>query len=165
VGSIDERKNCGELFNYFIRYKERTPSRLKLVLMGKEVFHVPKHRDIVSLGFVSDEDKYDGMAGAKILVLPSLFESLSLSVLESMALRVPVIVNGACEVLKGHCVKSNGGLYYKNYYEFEGCLNWMLSHEDSYAKMGDNAHRYVEENYQWDVVVEKFTDIFERVLK
>ncbi len=55
----------------------------------------------------------------RLLILPSKFESLSISVLEAMTLSKPVIVNGICDVLKGHCVKSNGGLYYKNFFELE----------------------------------------------
>lgn len=68
--------------------------------MGKAVCEIPKHPDIISLGFVTDEDKFDGISGAKALILPSKFESLSISVLEAMTLSKPVIVNGICDVLK-----------------------------------------------------------------
>lgn len=43
-----------------------------------------------------------------MLILPSEFESLSMVVLEAMYLKTPVIVNGKCPVLRGHCTKSNG---------------------------------------------------------
>jgi len=66
-GRIDHGKNCPELFEYFIEYKKRNPSGLKLVLTGQEIIEVPEHPDILSLGFVSDEDRTDGMAGAKML--------------------------------------------------------------------------------------------------
>jgi len=51
-------------------------------------------------------------------------------VLEAMKLEKPVLVNGKCDVLRGHCVRSNGGLYYQNYYEFEGCVNYLLEHKE-----------------------------------
>ena len=79
--------------------------------MGKAVCNIPKHPDIIPLGFVSEEDKFSGLSDAISLVLPSQYESLSIAVLEAMALGVPVLVNGQCDVLKGHCTKSNGGLY------------------------------------------------------
>ncbi|MDU3489977.1 MAG: glycosyltransferase, partial [Clostridiales bacterium] len=63
VGRIDEGKNCSEMFEYFERYKKSHPGDVKLVLMGKAVIPVPKRKDIVELGFVSDEDKFNGMAG------------------------------------------------------------------------------------------------------
>ena len=163
VGRIDEGKNCPRLFKYFLEYKKRNKNNLKLVLMGKAVCDIPKSPDIISLGFVSDEDKFDGIKGAKALILPSKFESLSISVLEAMTLSIPVIVNGICDVLKGHCVKSNGGLYYKNYFEFEGCVNYMLEHPEEYKMLCANARKYVEDYFQWDDIMKKFDRIIERV--
>ncbi len=160
VGRIDEGKNCPEMFRYFMEYKSRHPeSGLKLVLMGKPVCQIPKHSDIISLGFVSEEDKFSGISGAKALVLPSEFESLSISVLEAMTLSVPVIVNGRCEVLKGHCVKSNGGLYYTGYFEFEGILDYIFSHDGEYEMLRENARQYVEKNYRWDVIMKRFKEL------
>ena len=131
--------------------------------MGKSVIPVPERPDILNLGFVSEEEKYNGISGAKALILPSAFESLSISVLESLNLNVPVIVNGDCEVLKGHCIKSNAGLYYHNYFEFEGCLNYLLSHEKEYEQMRDNAREYIDKYFQWNIIVEKFKNIIEKV--
>lgn len=163
VGRIDEGKDCPRLFRYFMEYKKRNKNDLKLVLMGKAVCDIPKSPDIISLGFVTDEDKFDGISGAKVLILPSKFESLSISVLEAMTLSKPVIVNGICDVLKGHCVKSNGGLYYKNYFEFEGCVNYMLDNPHEYELMCANARKYVEDYFQWDDIMRKFDKIIERV--
>ena len=131
--------------------------------MGKPVCEIPKHPDIISLGFVSEEDKFNGIEGAKCLVLPSKFESLSISVLEAMTLETPVIVNGICEVLKGHCVKSNAGLYYTNYFEFEGVLDYMLGHYKEYGIMRTNAKKYIDENYRWDVIMQRFGELIDSV--
>ncbi|MEG2833445.1 MAG: glycosyltransferase family 4 protein [Ruthenibacterium sp.] len=160
VGRIDEGKDCPRLFRYFLEYKKQHQNKVKLVLMGKEVCAVPQSEDIISLGFVSDADKFDGIAGAKALILPSRYESLSISVLEAMTLKIPVIVNGICSVLKGHCTKSNGGLYYQNYGEFSGCLDYMLTHPQEYAQMCENARAYIDAHYQWPVIMEKFDRIF-----
>ena len=155
VGRIDEGKSCDVLFQYWKEYKRRNSNSLKLVLMGKSVIEVPKVDTIINLGFVSEEDKYNGMAGAGMLVLPSKFESLSMVVLEAMALSVPVVVNGVCDVLKGHCIKSNGGLYYDNYFEFEASVNYLLTHKDVRMQLGKNGVHYIQENYRWDVITAK----------
>ena len=47
--------------------KRRPDSGLKLVLMGKPVCEIPKDKDIISLGFVSEEDKFSGISGAYVL--------------------------------------------------------------------------------------------------
>ena len=113
----------------------------------------------MNLGFVSDEMKFKVMQEAKALLLFSRFESLSMVVLESMTMGRPVIVNGKCEVLKGHCIRSNAGLYFDNYPEFAGCLNYLLSHEEVYEAMRLNGKKYVAENYQWDVIVNRIKQL------
>ena len=164
VGRIDECKGCKELFQYFLKYKRQNPSnKIKLVLMGKAALDIPKHPDILSLGFVSEEEKFSGIAGSKVLILPSEFESLSISVLEAMALKIPVLVNGKCEVLKGHCLKSNGGLYYMNYDEFDGCLYYLQKRLAIYTQMKENAKEYVDTNFNWNVILENFRDIISYV--
>ena len=161
VGRIDGGKNCGELFRFFRAYKQRHPSDLKLVLIGKPAMDIPADDDIVSLGFVSELDKFDGIAAARMLVLPSIFESLSIVVLEAMCVHTNVVVNGKCPVLKGHCIKSNGALYYECYPEFEGVVDFLLNEHDKAEQMKINAYNYVQENYQWDVITArlgKFVD-------
>ena len=160
VGRIDENKCCPELFTYFREYKNRhKDSSLKLVLAGKEIIKVPKADDIISLGFVSEEDKFNAIAASEFLVLPSRFESLSIVVLEALKLRRPALVTAGCNVLVGHCRRSNAALYYNGYYEFEGCIDYLLSHEDECRAMGENGVKYVDTNYSWTNIVERLNGI------
>ncbi|MGN0839153.1 MAG: glycosyltransferase family 4 protein [Pyramidobacter sp.] len=153
VGRIDGAKGCDVLFRYFKEYRRRSGTDLDLVLVGKEILKVPALPYIHKLGFVSDEVKNSVIAGARALVLPSQHESLSMVVLEAMAAEVPVIVNARCQVTKDHCIQSNAGLYYENYFEFEGILNRLLSDSELCRIMGQNGKRYVKDHYTWDVVV------------
>ncbi len=155
AGRIDESKGCGEMFQFFQRYKQQYGGPLKLVLMGKAVMEVPDHPDIVPLGFVSDEMKFSVMASAKALVLFSQFESLSMVVLESMIMGRPVLVNGKSKVLKGHCIRSNAGLYFTSYPEFAGALNYLLEHPAQYEAMRKKAVEYVNRNYNWGRITEE----------
>ena len=122
---------------------------------------IPRDPDIISLGFVSDEEKFALMRDAKCLVLASEFESLSMVVLESMIMGRPVLVNGKCMVLRGHCTKSNAGLYFENYAEFEGTLSYLLSHPEQYEQMRENGRKYVRQNYDWNVILEKIRGMIE----
>jgi glycosyltransferase involved in cell wall biosynthesis len=160
VGRIDESKGCKELFEYYLRYTKENQSNLKLVLMGKPVMTVPKHPDIISLGFVSEEEKYGGISGAKFLIMPSKYESLSMVVLESLALKRPVLVNGECEVLKGHCERGNAGLYYSNYSEFQHCINTLKNKNINYV-LGNNGKEYVDITYNWSTIAQKFISLIE----
>ena len=80
-----------------------------------------------------------------------------------MSLRTPVIVNGKCAVLRGHCVKSNGALYYNNYFEFEGEMNYILSHMDVVEVMLNNAEVYVNNNYCWKSVIDRLNSLIETI--
>ena len=114
VGRIDENKGCKELFDFFERYTRAVRGELTLVLMGNSILPIPDHPRIRHLGFVSDEDKFDGIAAADALIMPSYFESLSMVALEAWALGRPVLANGRCDVLQGQCLRSNAGLFYEN---------------------------------------------------
>lgn len=163
AGRIDENKGCREMFEFFRRYKQEKGGELKLVLMGKSVLEIPEAEDIVNLGFVSEEMKYAVMAGAVALVLFSRFESLSMVVLESMLMGRPVLVTEHCEVLKGHCIRSNAGLYFADYPEFAATLNYMLTHKLQYEAMRSNGRKYVEENYRWDVIVGRYRALIDQI--
>ena len=163
AGRIDESKGCKKLFSYFQFYKRRNPIDLKLALIGKPVMDIPNDVDIVSLGFVSDEDKFGLIKNSRCLVLASEFESLSIVVLESMALGVPVLVNGNCDVLKGHCVRSNAGLYFTNFFEFEKALDFILYNQSVAEVMGRNGIEYINANYQWHSIIEKIISLIEKM--
>ena len=145
----------------FRRYRDSSKSGLKLVLVGKPVMDIPKDPDIIPLGFVSDEMKLALMRDAFALVLFSKYESLSMVVLESMMMGRPVIVTGQCKVLKGHCVRSNAGLYFNGYGEFEGCVTWLLKHPEVYEVMRENGRRYVKENYCWEKILNKLSELIQ----
>ena len=85
------------------------------MLIGNPIIPIPEHPQIHHLGFVNDQDKFDALAAAELLIMPSYFESLSMVALEAWALGKPVLANGRCDVLKGQCIRSNGGLYYESF--------------------------------------------------
>ena len=159
VGRIDESKGCKELFDYFIRYKKEKKSSIKLVLLGKPIMKVPKHPDIISLGFVSEQEKFNGTKTAKLLIMPSKYESLSMVLLEAWLCNTAVLVNGKCDVLKGQCIRSNAGLYYESYDEFEGCLDFLLSDDGVRNTMGKNGMKFVLQNYSWESIEKKYISI------
>jgi len=158
TGRVDVNKGCGEMLRFFMRYSEDNPE-LQLVIMGQAFMEIPKAKAIRYLGFVPEEDKFDGIKAANALWLPSQFESLSISVLEAMSLNKPVIVNGRCEVLKGHCVKSRSGIYYTEYGEFLTGMQRLFGKE--YERMCRNAGKYIQEFYTWDKIMEKVKTMVE----
>lgn len=159
VGRVDPNKGCSTLFKYFQKYKAESGRDLRLVVMGKVEMAVPSDPDIVSLGFVAEEDKFNGIVASTLMVLPSEYESLSIANLEAWSMGVPVLANGYCQVLKENSLRSNGGLYYTSYEEFAECLDLLLSNAELCRKLGENGRRFVEGNYSWEVVEGKYRQL------
>jgi glycosyltransferase involved in cell wall biosynthesis len=163
VGRIDANKGCAELFDYFARYAAAFPNGLDLVLVGSAHLEIPGHPRIRHVGFVSDEDKFDAIAAADALVMPSPFESLSMVVLEAWALGKPVLVNGRCDVLRGQALRSRGGLYYENADEFIESLYVLDASGPAGAILGRHGRDYFRRHYTWPIIERKYREMLDRL--
>lgn len=163
AGRKDTGKRVDVLVRYFAEYKKRHEGNLKLVLIGGGDIDIPDRENIIDLGFVDAQDKYDAYGAASLFCNPSEFESFSLVVMESWIAGTPVLVNGKCAVTRDFVSRTNGGLYYENYPEFEKCVEYILSHEDVAKQMGKNGRRFVLGNFAWDKIVKNYMDYFDRV--
>ena len=169
AGRKDAGKNVDMLLTYFWEYKKRHKngknSNLKLVLLGGGNITVPAgiKKDTLDPGFVPVQDKYDACGAAAFLCQPSRNESFSLVIMESWLCGRPVLVFEDCAVTKNFVQESNGGLYFKNYAEFEKTTDYLLEHEEISEQMGINGRDYVKENFAWDTVVRKYLDFFREI--
>jgi glycosyltransferase involved in cell wall biosynthesis len=165
VGRIDENKGCAELFEFFRRYVRSAPGPLQLVLIGNSILPIPDHPRIRHLGFLDDADKFDAIAAAEVLVMPSYFESLSMVALEAWALGTPVLANGRCDVLKGQCLRSNAGLFYESYPEFAETLHAIATGPMLSEALGRNGRDYYRRHYAWPVIERKYLETFDRLAR
>lgn len=165
VGRLDAAKGCKTLFRYFADYRRKYSEDLHLVLVGKGDVKVPTDPYIHALGFVSEKAKVDVVGGAKALILPSQFESLSMVVLEAMAEKMPVLVNGKCEVTKEHCIQSGAGLYYTNEEEFERSLHQLVTDAKLRGRMGENGVQYIKNTYSWNVVISQLMNFMDGLMR
>ena len=77
----------------------------------------------------------------------------------------PVLVNALSKVLRGHCEKSNGGLFYENYDEFSKCLELLQSDTKLCEILGKNGQKYVHDNYTWERMINELKDFILLVIK
>ena len=147
VGRVDESKGCAAMFENFLRWKQELGTPHKLLLLGTEVMPIPFHNDIVHLGFVDDEQKWDALKGCEWLIMPSPHESLSMALLEAWSVGRPALVNGQCEVLVRHCQESHGGLWYLDFDEWSAALS--SADEKGKEILGRQGKAYVELRYSW----------------
>lgn len=162
VGRKDPGKNTPLLLAYFKKYRERRPdSAVKLVLIGSGDIAKPEAASgVIDLGFVDAQDKYDAYAAASVLCQPSVNESFSLVLMESWICGTPVLVNEACPPAREHVLAGNGGLFFKDYLDFESCLDVFLNDREARDAMARQGREYVIENYRWGVVTDRYAKVF-----
>jgi len=154
LGRIDQAKGCGELFDFYRAALKTHEPLPKLVALGRAVMPLPEEDWFFSPGFVSEQEKWDAIEGASLIVLPSQFESLSIAVIEGWFRAKPALVNGRCDVMVGQCKRSHGGLWYDDQDEFSACLDSLLS--DTGAQIGKQGQEFAERHYTWPHIVEKY---------
>jgi glycosyltransferase involved in cell wall biosynthesis len=154
LGRIDPNKGCDFLMRNFLRYAG-LGRRLQLVMAGPSSMEVPNHASIRALGFVDDGVREALLARARVLVMPSPFESLSMVLLEAWNHGVPVLVNARCRVTRGQTERADGGLYFRNVAEFEAALDYLLDHDDTRKRLGAQGLAYVDREYRWPTVMAK----------
>jgi hypothetical protein len=129
------------------------------VLVGAANMPVPQHPRVRHLGFLSDRDKFDVLAGATALVVPSYFESLSMVAIEAWALGIPVVANARCDVLVGQCLRSQAGLYYHTAEEFLGICDRLLTDPGLTTQLAANGRAYHAAEYSWPVIEQKYLEM------
>ncbi len=162
LGRIELGKGSPHLFHYFNLYKKAEERDVDLLLIGKNLIGIPDRPDVRHLGFVSDEDKYNALAGAEFLLNGSFFESLSIVIMEAWALGVPALVNGQCKVMAGQCARSGGGLWYNDFNEFRKCVNLLLDDRELARKLGASGREFVKKNYSWETIEQKYVSFLNR---
>lgn len=158
VGRIDTFKGVAELMRFFVEFKGRNPSDLRLVLVGEQSMQLPDVADIRHVGFLDEHERNAAIAGSVALVQPSPFESFSMVLCEAWMQRRPVLVQGRSEVMTGQCHRSGGGLPYRGFAEFEGCLRALLADPGLADELGRNGGEWVTATYGWDSVLDRFEE-------
>jgi glycosyltransferase involved in cell wall biosynthesis len=163
VGRVDPAKGATELIEFFVGYKNRNPGDLRLVLLGENLVDVPERPDIVVTGFVDEPTRDGALAGALALVHPSYFESFAMVLTEAFAQRRPALVQGRCDVLTGHAYRSGAAVPYTGFIEFEAAVEALVANPALADALGAAGRRYVEREYDWDVVMARYERLLTRV--
>ncbi|MBS1742938.1 MAG: glycosyltransferase family 4 protein [Bacteroidetes bacterium] len=165
VGRINPKKISREDFKFFEKYVKASGKDIKLVLIGNAQMKIPVSKHILHFGYVDDETKFCLLRQCLFLYQPSKLESLSMVVLEAFMMQKPVLVHKACEVMKDHVDQSSGGFYYDDYNSFVLAMDKLVNDTSLNSLMGKQGKKYVQQNYIWDQIIDRFRNAIETVAK
>ncbi|MFZ5469890.1 MAG: glycosyltransferase [Myxococcota bacterium] len=160
VGRVEEGKGVGELLAHHAALRERFHDAPMLVLAGAASMEV-RGDGVRYLGRISEQDKYDGLAGALAAVVPSRYESLSLLALEAFACGTPVLGNGASEVVAGQLARSQAGMVYNDRASFVAGVRRLGEEREA---LGARALRFAAQ-HSWEKVIDIYREELGRILE
>jgi len=167
----DKRKG----FNYLsqaleilnIKHPELKES-IELIVFGKSnqsVFNTLPYKTN-DLGMLKEENKIvEAYNVADLFILPSLEDNLPNTIMESLSCGTPVVAfnTGGIPEMIEH--KSNGYLAdYKNAEDLANGIYWTL-YQSEHQTLSANARKKVLENFTFDIVANKYINLYKDLLK
>lgn len=161
VGRIDPMKGIREVVGFYDEMRRRKPNlNLDFVLIGEKIADVPEVPGLRITGYLEPSEKQAVIRDSHALVQSSYFESFSIVLCEAWVQCRPVLVQGKCSVLRGQVARSNGGIAYEGFAEFEQAVE-ILEDTSLADYLGRNGQAYVEREYRWPVVISKVEQVIE----
>ena len=175
AGRFDWNKRVDVLIKAFSMLDENYKKDFKLKIVGqgyneKYLKNLVKSRNIVKrvefVPWIERSKLINFMSRCSLFVLPSLFETFGIVVIEAMASGKPVIASdtpGPQDVIThGY----NGFLFEKgSVEELKNYLELCLSNEDLRKKVGMNARKTIEEKYTFEKVADRYIDLFKELVE
>jgi glycosyltransferase involved in cell wall biosynthesis len=159
IGRIDAGKGILELISLFEEWLDYSQADLELLLIGSGKLPKLENSKIFQLGYIDEEEKAGYLEGAEFLINPSQVESFSIVIMEAWLKEKAVLVNAKSEIMKNHCIRSNGGLYYYDKLSFFRTMDYLLENPLKRKIMGQNGKRYVELNYNKERIQNKLKNL------
>lgn len=157
LGRINWKKNLDRLIEAMARVPD---ARLRIAGNDEESL-TPKLRAIAGenvefLGPVYGDAKWELLAGASIVVLPSLSENFGNVIVEAMSMETPVVVSSGVG-LAADVAAANAGLVSDDPAE---AINALLADRERAAAMGRNGRALVESRFTWNAVAAEMENAY-----
>ncbi|MAF50502.1 MAG: hypothetical protein CMH64_00250 [Nanoarchaeota archaeon] len=175
VGRLASYKGIKYLITALVKIKEDFP-KIKLIIVGdgpekeyleKLTRQLNLEENIIFTGKIPNENLPRYYASADIFIGPSIIaedgwtEGMGIVFLESISSGTPVIgsdVGGISDIIKDN--ETGLLVEQKNSEQIANAVGKILKDKKIGEKMVKKGKKYVEENYSWDVVAERFEKIY-----
>jgi glycosyltransferase involved in cell wall biosynthesis len=144
------RKNLFRMLDAFKKAKEKQIPQ-KLILIGKVLPSISKkieeYVDVISLGFVSDDELISLMQGSDAIILPSIHEGFGMPLVEAMACGIPSIT------MNNHAppeVVGDSGLLVDSHSIDDIAMKMIEINQDNMLKVLSEKALLLSKNYSWE---------------
>lgn len=171
VGTIEPRKNLVNLIKAYDLWRDNLSAQdkyLPLILVGafgwktKKILSAWKEskykKDIIFLGYVSDEERELLYQSASLFIYPSYYEGFGFPPLEAMARGVPVItsnVSSLPEVVEDAALMINP----HDISEISGAITAILNEDDFRLKLIEKGKKRAM-IFSWEETAKKYLEFF-----
>jgi len=127
-----------------------------------ELLHVPY---VIEHGSLSRKALIHTYKTASVFVMPSLYESFGMVVLEAMASKTPVIASDI-PAMNGIVINYETGILFnpKNVEELKAKIDFVMSHSQLSESLSENAYNHVKRNFNWKKTINKTIKTYEEVI-
>lgn len=176
VGRLDLVKGLDTLIQAFSMVKRVNFKNVKLVLVGedwgfkKKLLELAKQynisADVIFIDHPKRSDILSALHASEIVVLPSYYETFSITMLEAFACAKPVItsaVGGMPEIVAN---RENGLLVRpKDPKHLAEAITYLLNSEDIAKKMGFEGKKLVTQRFSIETVAMQLENIYRQLLE
>ena len=162
LGRVDAAKGVDHLIEQHAGYR-RQGGQLGLVLAGRSSGGLTIPGEVVSCGFVTEQQRADLLEAAEVVALPSAYESLSLVALEAWQRSTPTLANARSAVLAGQTARSGGGLLYDDT-TYASQLGRLADSPTQRARLGHSGKVWTSQ-LTWQSCVDRWESLIAAVLR
>ncbi|HUB07045.1 MAG TPA: glycosyltransferase, partial [Myxococcales bacterium] len=162
LGRIAEGKGLRELLVGYALLRRRLGALAPaLILAGPDEMRIGDRPGVHLTGALGEAEKWDALAGAALVVVPSAVESLSLLALEAWGAGKAVLANGESPVLTGQTRRSEAGVTYRGAGDLAEQAQLLLGDPARRRRLGDAGRAYVAEHYRWERIEARYAALLE----
>ncbi|MCK4539564.1 glycosyltransferase family 4 protein [Candidatus Parcubacteria bacterium] len=160
--------------HYAIKAFKKINTDKKLVIVGDGFFTDTYTEELRALAVDDKRIIFTGSQNGNVLkelfsnayafIQPSESEGLSISLLEAMSYGLGVLVSDIPENLEP--IEDTGFSFKnKNVDDLAKKINYIINHPEELKNKGALAKKRVEENYNWDVIVDRVLGVYQKAIK
>lgn len=143
-GRFTKEKNCQLLLDFMERFNSTATEKVTLAIIGTGSITIPNKDWVISLGSISESEKFAAISHAQALIQLSTRESMSYVCLEAMACGIPLLGHQDCGPIESLINRANCGKVVGDFDSFQLAIKSLLEHNELWKKYGKNGQHYFE---------------------